>query len=248
LKKPFLTPLCILFVSWISVSWLSPDRNNTVIQPVLSAETISDSSGSFSNKNETFRLYDELGLKEKGLSPKAFEYALKGYNKLLKKRIIKKSQYLTICDFSQSSNNKRLYIIDLGKNELLVNTYVAHGKNSGAEYARKFSNKPSSLQSSLGFYITKNTYYGEHGLSLKVAGLEPGFNDKAYRRAIVVHGADYIEESWLRHSKYMGRSFGCPAIPKEESDFIINTIKNGTCLFIYHPSTNYLKGSKLLNG
>ena len=104
---------------------------------------------------------------------------IKAIINLLKKHIIIRSGLLTICDFSQSSNNKRLYIIDLENNEIVLNTYVAHGKNSGGEFATRFSNKPSSLQSSLGFYITKNTYYGEHGLSLKVAGLEPGFNDKA---------------------------------------------------------------------
>ncbi|HEY6504330.1 MAG TPA: murein L,D-transpeptidase catalytic domain family protein, partial [Chitinophagaceae bacterium] len=110
------------------------------------------------------------------------------------------------------------------------------------EYARKFSNRPESHQSSLGFYITKNAYSGEHGLSLRVVGLEPGFNDRAYRRAIVLHGATYIGGG------FSGRSYGCPAVPKEECRKIINTIKNGTCLFIYHPEKKYLRGSKILNG
>lgn len=214
----------------------------------MSASLLTDSTEKNPVENEASQLYDELGLKEKGLSKDAFEYAYKGYDRLLKKHVIKRPEFLTICDFSQSSKNKRLYIVDLNNNELVLNTYVAHGRNSGGEFATKFSNKPSSLQSSLGFYITQNTYYGEHGLSLKVAGLESGYNDKALPRAIVVHGAPYIEESWLKHSSYMGRSYGCPAVPDDESDLIINTIKNGTCLFIYHPSKKYLNGSKILNG
>lgn len=183
-----------------------------------------------------------------GLSKSAFEYAYKGYRLLVKKKIISKQEYLTICDFSQSSNNKRLYLLDMCNNEVLLNTYVAHGRKSGGEYATRFSNKPRSMQSSLGFYITQNTYYGEHGLALRVRGLEAGYNDKAGRRRIVVHGADYIGDSWLERNNYMGRSFGCPAIPRKESNSIINTIKSGSCLFIYYPSKSYLKGSKILNG
>lgn len=193
-------------------------------------------------------LYSILKLEQKGLSKQAFEYACKGYRRLLKKQIISKEGYLVICDFSQSSNNKRLYLVDMVNNEVLLNTYVAHGRKSGGEYATRFSNKLQSLQSSLGFYVTQNTYYGEHGLSLRMKGLEPGYNDKAYRRRVVVHGADYIGDPWLEKNNYMGRSYGCPAIPDNESNFLINTIKNGSCIFIYHPSKTYLKGSKILNG
>jgi hypothetical protein len=186
-------------------------------------------------------LYDSLCLDEKGLSEEAFEYAYKGYEHLLEENRISQPGYLTICDMSQSIRQKRLYLIDLVNNKVLFNTYVAHGKRSGGEYARKFSNGFKSLQSSLGFYITKNTYVGENGLSLRLEGVEPGFNDKAYRRAIVVHGANYIGAGLT------GRSYGCPAIPKKESKLIINTIKNGTCLFIYHPEKKYLQASKVLN-
>lgn len=198
--------------------------------------------------NASLTLYNELELEKAGLSQPAFEAAYKGYVKLVDNDKISKTGYLTICDFSQSSKKKRLYVIDIEAKKIVMNTYVAHGRNSGMEFATKFSNKPESLQSSLGFYTTKNTYYGEHGLSLRVAGLEPGFNDKAFDRAIVVHGADYIGAGRLRNSSYMGRSYGCPAVPAAESAALINTIKNGTCLFIYHPAKNYLNGSKILNG
>lgn len=183
-----------------------------------------------------------------GLSKQAFGNAYKGYLQLVKKKIISRQAYLSICDFSQSSNNKRFYVLDLANNEVLINTYVAHGRKSGGEYATRFSNKPRSNQSSLGFYKTQQTYQGEHGLSLRMKGLEAGFNDKAGPRAIVIHGADYIGDDWLERNNYMGRSYGCPAIPKTVSSAVINKIKDGSCLFIYYPSKTYLKGSKLLNG
>ncbi len=193
-------------------------------------------------------LYNDINLQQYGLSKEAFDYAWKGYEQLIKKNMIRRSNYLTICDFSQSSKKKRLYIIDVENSKLVTNTYVAHGKNSGAEFANSFSNKPESLQSSLGFYITDNTYIGKHGLSLRINGVDPGYNDKALMRTIVIHGADYVNESRVQQGGYMGRSWGCPAVPKKEATDIITTIKNGTCLFIYHPGKNYLLGSKILNG
>ncbi|MDQ6609249.1 MAG: murein L,D-transpeptidase catalytic domain family protein, partial [Bacteroidota bacterium] len=124
---------------------------------------------------------------------------------------------------------------------------VAHGKNSGLTSAERFSNRPESLESSLGFYVTRETYFGKHGLSLKLSGQEKGFNDQAEKRAIVIHGAEYIGTN-RADAAYMGRSFGCPAVPQSQSEKVINLLKNGTCLFIYHPTQQYLHGSKILNG
>jgi len=193
-------------------------------------------------------LYSSIGLDQYGLSLEAFEYAWKGYRYLLNNHSIQRSTYLTICDFSQSSGKKRLYIIDVEKQELVTHTWVAHGKNSGGEFATRFSNVNESLQSSLGFYITANTYTGKHGLSLKLQGVEPGFNDKAMQRTIVIHGAAYVDPARARAGVFMGRSWGCPAVPQKESAAIIHTIKNGSCLFIYHPTQDYLNRSKILNG
>lgn len=193
-------------------------------------------------------IYRESNLEQYGLSESAFAYAWKGYRCLLSKNFLGVSRYLTICDFSQSSAQKRLYIIDVDSKKLVLHTWVAHGRNSGAVYAETFSNIPESWQSSLGFYITQQTYIGAHGLSLRLNGLEPGFNDKAYERSIVIHGAAYVDESRARQGQFMGRSFGCPAVPVNESEKIISLIKNGSCLFIYHPSRNYLLHSKILNG
>lgn len=191
-------------------------------------------------------LYDSLHLESMGMNKNALMYAYKGQQKLLEQGKIANADILTVCDFTQPSDNKRLYIIDVRNFKVLLNTYVAHGKNSGVEYASRFSNRPRSLESSLGFYITKGTYFGKHGLSLRLSGQDKGFNDRAESRAIVVHGATYIGDEWKGGK--MGRSFGCPAVPAQLAPKVINLIKDGTTLFIYHPLKSYLHGSNVLNG
>ena len=193
-------------------------------------------------------LYDALKLKTYGLTQAAFKYAYQGYQYLQQKRMLARASVLTICDFSQSSRHKRFFVIDMEQQKVLINTYVAHGRKSGSEYARSFSNSPESHMSSLGFYKTEATYYGGHGLSLKIEGLERGFNDKADARNIVIHGSEYVGASFIKNNPFTGRSFGCPAVPANQVNNVINTIKNGSCLFIYHPTKNYLTHSKILNG
>ena len=205
-----------------------------------------------SSKDEIYveadSIYDGMKLRKFGLTKKAFEYAWKGYKNLLVRGAVVNSDVLSICDFSQSSRRKRLYVLNIREKKVLVNTYVAHGRNSGAEYARSFSNSPDSHKSSLGFYITSKTYYGDHGLALKIDGVEKGINDNAYDRNIVVHGSKYVGDKFIRSNPFNGRSFGCPAIPAIQTQQIINTIKNGSCLFIYHPTKHYLLQSRILNG
>lgn len=208
-----------------------------------STEVVIDNDEAFVNN-----LYDSLDLDQVGLKKEVLNYAYEGYHRLLEKGLIKHPGILTVVDFSQSSKNKRLYLIDMDNYMLLMNTYVAHGKNSGEEFATHFSNKPESLQSSLGFYVTRSTYNGKHGLSLRMEGLEKGFNDNAMERAIVLHGSAYSDANFVRSRGYLGRSWGCPAVPENKKTEIINLIKEGTCLFIYHPTESYLHGSTLLNG
>ena len=196
---------------------------------------------------ESNKLYDSLRLENLGLSRQALLYAYKGYAHLLSEGRLVKDDIVTICDFSQSSRKKRLYVIDVKRVKVLMNTYVAHGRNSGVDMATHFSNRPQSLESSLGFYVTKGTYTGKHGLSLRIDGLEKGWNDLAEERAVVIHGADYVGAHRL-NAPYMGRSFGCPAVPANEVSKLIDIIKDGTCLFIFHPTGSYLHGSKILNG
>lgn len=226
-----------------------PIEQPTVSSPIaitVSQQLISDST--LHIDDEATVLYNAINLSAYGLSIEAFDYAWKGYQELLERNKIRRTNYLTICDFSQSSGKKRLYIIDVENQRLATNTYVAHGKNSGGEFATQFSNKPESLQSSLGFYVTGNTYIGKHGLSLRIHGVDPGYNDNALERTIVIHGAAYVDAARAKAGVFMGRSWGCPAVPEKESATIINTIKEGTCLFIYHTGKNYLLGSKILNG
>jgi hypothetical protein len=193
-------------------------------------------------------LYDSLKLEALGLNRKAFKYAWAGYRNLLEKGKLKNTGIISICDFTQSSSHKRLYIIDIDNMRVSMNTYVAHGRKSGGEFAKSFSNNPNSHKSSLGFYVTGNTYYGTHGLSLRINGIEKGINDRALARNIVVHGSEYTGENFLENNSFCGRSYGCPAVPSDEIDAVITTIKEGSCLFIYYPNLQYLKRSKILNG
>lgn len=196
----------------------------------------------FANSME---IYDSLHLEEIGLSRSVFRMAVKGMEKLYKAGKLKEN-VISIVDFSQPSTNKRLYVINLDNYELLYNTWVAHGMKSGKTMAQVFSNKPSSNKSSLGFYITGEAYQGSNGYSLKLQGVEKGINDYAYRRAIVLHGADYVSEEWIASQGYIGRSKGCPAVPLEVCQPMIDQIKEGTCLFIYHPTSTYRNRSPLL--
>jgi hypothetical protein len=198
--------------------------------------------------NEAVIIYDYMSLEKAGLDEKAFEYAWRGYHNLLKKGMIRKKSVLSICDFSQSSCSKRMYVIDVRHKKLLYRTYVAHGQNSGNEYASSFSNKPDSYKSSLGFYITKKTYYGRNGLSLRIDGVDTGYNDMAGRRNIVLHGSTYATAKYMHDFGTLGTSLGCPAMPRAMSPRIIRTVKNGSCLFIYHPTPTYLENSSIING
>jgi len=219
------------------------NANKTSAAPVVTYKTTFNSL-----EAETNLLYEEMSLGELGLGKKAFEYAYRGYKNLLSRGLIARQNILSVVDFSQSSTHKRLYIIDIENREILMNTFVAHGRNSGKEFATSFSNSVSSLKSSLGFFITKGTYFGEHGLSLRIDGIERGINDNAEKRAVVIHGADYLGENYLDGNSFSGRSWGCPAVPSQLSGQIIDMIKDGTVIFIYHPTQKYLSKSRVLNG
>jgi hypothetical protein len=197
--------------------------------------------------NTIAQAYDSMDLDKMGLSEKAFNYALKGFNYLVQHGKLTKENIISIVDFTLPSSRKRLFVIDLDDYRVLYNTYVAHGVNSGREYANEFSNKPASYKSSLGFYQTLNTYIGEHGYSLRLDGLEKGINDNANSRDIVIHAADYVNESFIRAQGYIGRSWGCPALPEKLHKPIIDKIKNGSCLFIYGTDIGYLKKSRIIN-
>lgn len=182
------------------------------------------------------------------ISKEAVQHAFTAYEKLKLSGQVLNQRYLTIADFSKPSSEKRLFIIDINKMELVLQTLVAHGRNSGTLFAKAFSNKNQSYQSSLGFYLTGNIYKGKHGMSLQLSGIESGINDHAKQRAIVIHGADYVSNNLIKKQGYIGRSLGCPAVPQNEVKEIIQTIKGASLLYIYAPSNNYTKKSKLITG
>lgn len=173
--------------------------------------------------------------------------ALTGYEKLKEQGMINNQRYLTIVDFNKPSNQERLYVIDMYNNELPIQTFVAHGRNSGTLFATKFSNKQRSNQSSLGFYVTGMPYIGKHGRSLELIGIEQGINDNVKQRSIVLHGASYVSNYFIQHTGYIGRSQGCPAVPNNQIDEIIDIIQGQSCLFIYAQNKSYFDKSKLIS-
>lgn len=214
-------------------------------RPAVSApHTLSDSSIPVSAVKS---VYDSLQLDLAGLSKQAYDYAVRGYEKLVSQGKLLNQSIIAIVDFSQPSSQKRFYVLDMKNYKVLFNTLVAHGRNSGKEWATYFSNKPSSYKSSPGFYITGQVYSGSNGYSLRLDGVENGINDKAMKRAIVMHGADYVNESYIFSQGYIGRSQGCPAVPLRDAKNIINTIRDGACLYIYTPDQRYFSRTAMFN-
>jgi hypothetical protein len=202
----------------------------------------------FSNFNAgAIALYGAIEFNDTPPPYDVFQRAFVGYSKLKNADLLSNKEILTIIDFRLSANQKRLWVIDLKNKILLFHSLTAHGKNSGEVFANSFSNTPNSNQSSLGFYVTGNTYIGKHGISLKLHGVESGINDKAEIRAIVMHGANYVSESYITKFGRLGRSFGCPAVPVELHKQIIASVANKTCLFIYYPDRNYIANTQFKN-
>jgi len=191
-------------------------------------------------------LYKEIELEKYDLPIEVFKYAMTGYLGLLQQGKLSDKKLVSIIDFTKSSNTKRFYTIDLDKRILKYHTYVSHGKNSGEEMARSFSNTIHSNQSSLGFYITGETYVGSKGYSLKLDGMEKGYNDKLRERAVVMHNAEYVSEYWIKKYGRLGRSQGCPALPQAIAKEVIDAIKNHTAVFAYYDDPTYLSASRYL--
>lgn len=185
-------------------------------------------------------MYHDMQL-DNVVSYEAFLKAVEGFNRIEQK----KKNILTLIDFTRPSTEQRLCVIDMDRRKVLYTSVVAHGRNSGGNYATSFSNKEGSYKSSLGFYLTENTYNGKNGYSLVLEGLEKGINDKARARAIVVHGAAYADPANTAGGR-LGRSLGCPALPRAIARPVIDTIKEGSVLFIYADSREYLTATTIL--
>jgi hypothetical protein len=157
-----------------------------------------------------------------------------------------KKNILSIIDYSRPSTEIRFFVIDIEHKKLIYRCLVAHGKNSGDNYAKAFSNDPESLKSSLGFFLTAETYYGNHGYAMRLDGLEKNINDNARIREIVIHGADYVSNEFIKKYGILGRSWGCPALPIDISKEIIDKISGGSCIFIYGDDDSYKRNSVFL--
>ena len=221
-----------------------------IIVPVVMvrAEGMDKASVKKAVEVKTSSLYDQINFaNSRKLSREVFNKAYLGYLNLKDMGVVNGREIISICDFSLSSNVPRLWVIDLKNKKVLFNTLVAHGQGSGEEFATKFSNIEDSHQSSMGFYVTDGTYYGDKGYSLKIHGKDAGYNDQAFNRAIVIHGADYVSNDFIKGNNRLGRSWGCPALPQNLNRPIIDAIKGGTTLFIYSANQKYLASSKWLN-
>jgi hypothetical protein len=213
---------------------------NILVFALLTSACTPHTGGGTSDSNSDYKLWSDCNLKNE-VSYDLFSKAMSGFRQISG---LKKKDIITIIDYSKPSSQNRFFVIDLKNKKLLFNCLVAHGKNSGDVYAESFSNEENSLKSSLGFFITGETYNGMNGYSLKLDGVEKGINNNAREREIVIHGADYVCRDFVLKYGRIGRSWGCPALPQELSDKIINTISNGTCLFIYADDKFYLEHSE----
>lgn len=221
--------ISIILIGLLSFSINSPITNKTEYNKLV----LTDIGNNIKTNVET--IYESLNSNNFILPRKeSFKKAMEGYFQLKEKGIIQKD-ILTIVDYSLSSNENRLWVIDLKENNIIYQALVAHGRNSGNEFAASFSNKSESYKSSLGLFLTGETYYGKHGYSLRLDGLDEGVNSNARERAIVVHGAEYVSEKFIKQNGRLGRSLGCLALSKELTKEIIDTIKNKSCLFVYYP-------------
>lgn len=224
----------VLFLATTIVSWRSAGANKSdgKVNSTLNAKELFN--------QYVNNLYQAASLQQTGLTFDVFEKAVTGYTNLkLNHQLPQSSSVLTVVDFTKSSREKRMWIIDLFSKQLLINTWVAHGQGSGEEMATNFSDRNDSHQSSLGFYLTDNVYMGKHGRSLHLDGLDEGFNGNARMRDIVIHGASYVSQAAINHQGYLGRSFGCPAVPAHLANTVINTIKDKTVLFINGNDDSY---------
>lgn len=225
-------PVLFFFLSSFSSNEIKTTKNVRLPISTLKFNTINRTF-----EDQAVLIYSNLHNNNLAL-PKleSFKKALKGFYEMKGKGFIKKD-ILTLIDFSLSSNTKRLWVIDLATNTILFNSLVAHGRNTGEEFANSFSNAAESFKSSLGFYATGEIYNGKHGKSLKLDGLEKGINDNARNRGIVMHAANYVSNFFIKTHNRLGRSQGCPALPSEITAEIISKIKGKSCLYIYHPTT-----------
>ncbi|TFF37298.1 murein L,D-transpeptidase catalytic domain family protein [Mucilaginibacter psychrotolerans] len=241
MRKHFWWAICVLMLISVSVISWKPSNASKNIEVKSTPINAKEYFTQYVND-----IYQTAQLQQTGMDITVFQKAITGYlNLKLSNKLLQNSEVITVVDFNKSSREKRMWIIDVVKKSLLLNTWVAHGQGSGNDMATAFSNNNESHQSSLGFYLTQDVYIGKHGRSLRLDGLDAGVNNAALARGIVIHAADYVCQNTINQIGRLGRSFGCPAVSPAVSDLVINTIKGRSMLFINGSSSNYT--SKLLD-
>jgi hypothetical protein len=208
----------------------------------LTSQITSNTTGSAAHITNLTTKVMHLSRQAPQLNKRVLKMALTAYKKAGRTSVVKKP-VLTVIDYSLPSSQQRMWVFDVKRERLLYNTYVAHGKNSGMTVPNHFSNQMSSKETSLGTFVTKDTYMGSKGYSLNLQGLEKGFNDNAYQRRVVIHGAAYVEPEFIKQTGHAGRSWGCPSIAYTLAKPVINAIKGGSVVFAYYPDKNYLSHS-----
>ncbi|WP_316845107.1 murein L,D-transpeptidase catalytic domain family protein [Pedobacter psychrodurus] len=240
--KKYILDIATIFLVGMSIvgtSW------KAVEAPHTQQEAVKNIAADSLYNQYILNIYHQVHLDSAGLSEQVFEKAITGFYNMKYSGLLNTKSVLTIADFDQESCKKRLYIIDLASKKLLLNTWVAHGQNSGGDKPSSFSNDINSNQSSIGFYLTGEIYFGKHGRSLKLDGMDQGFNSNARERSIVVHGASYVSQKSIDELGRLGRSQGCPAVPAKLADQVINSISDRTVLFINNSDQQY--NSSFLN-
>jgi len=235
MRKHFWLVLCtILLFSVTIISW----------KPIYT-KTSNVTLSSPSSAKEVFakyvdEIYQAAQLQQTGMAEDVFKKAITGFiNLKIANKIPESSNVITVVDFNKPSREKRMWIVDLLAKQLLINTWVAHGQGSGADMADSFSNTDDSHQSSLGFFLADDVYFGKHGRSLHLDGLDEGFNSAARSREIVVHAADYVSQGTIDQLGRLGRSWGCPAVSPQIANQVIDAIKGKTVFFINGTDNNY---------
>lgn len=238
MKKRILAIVFLGLVSFTNFSFVENEGEENAINQSLDSISID----SFSSL-----IYSKLNFTEDTLEKHVFQLAMKGHAKLKVENQLEKDSLLVVIDYSLSSVKRRLWVINLKQKKVVLNEWVAHGKNTGGEYATRFSNKPNSKMTSIGFMVTGEVYNGKHRESLKLNGVERGFNSNVFARGVVFHGANYVRAELALSDLAIGRSFGCPAVRKEANADLIYTINEGVCVFAYYPKESYLTKSKYVN-
>jgi hypothetical protein len=245
-SNPFSTALLTVLVAFVAVVWPDPSHASVTRGASVLDSAAGKSRNPRANDSSVFDVDGWADVELGALNRSVFALALASAQRAVERGEAEPST-LTVIDYSRPSTERRLWVIDLRTRELLFEEYVSHGRNSGGNVPTSFSNEEGSYKSSLGLFRAAEAYNGKHGYSLRLDGLEKGVNDRARERAIVIHGADYVNPVLAKKQGRLGRSLGCPAVRPAITRPLIDAVKNGGLVFAYYPDPTWLNASSYLN-